>query len=101
MAGGARMEIKDPRVSSFIGWGAGLLGIAVIAIGTWVASSINELTIAVAKGTERLEFIAQQQSANEIRIDRHDARLNQLERDVSAIGGTAYRGGEFTPPKQR
>lgn len=98
---GARVEIRDPRVTSFVAWGGGLLGLAVIGIGTWVASSINELTVTVAKASEKMEFIVRQQTATDVRVDAHDSRLNAVERSVAVMEGRNYRGGQFTPQEQR
>lgn len=98
---GANIEIRDPRVTSFIAWGGGLLGLAIVGIGTWVASSINQLTLTVARGTEKLEFVVRQQSTTELRVDQHDNRLNAVERSVAVMEGRTYRGGQFTPQEQQ
>lgn len=45
---GASVNVSDPRVSQVQTWILGLVGVGLIAAGTWVAQSIGTLTTTVA-----------------------------------------------------
>jgi hypothetical protein len=95
-SGGAQQTINDPRLTKILGWlAAGLLA-TTIGVGSWVATSINGLTTAVAETTVTIRHMASTQATadarNELRNDQQDARINQLDRDIAEVHGKIFRG---------
>jgi hypothetical protein len=95
-SGGAQQTVNDPRLTKILGWlAAGLLA-TTIGVGSWVATSINGLTTAVAETTVTIRHMATTQATadarNELRNDQQDSRINQLDRDVAEVHGKIFRG---------
>lgn len=70
---GASVNVSDPRINALQTWIIGLVGVGLIAAGTWVGQSINSLSGAVASAIVRLD----QQDKTQ---GDHEARIRHLER---------------------
>lgn len=70
---GASVNVADPRVSAVQTWIIGLVGVGLIAAGTWVGQSINTLSATLSTAITRLD----QQGKTQ---DDHEVRLRNLER---------------------
>ena len=94
--GGARVDIRDGRVSKALAWvwttlGAGIIGATLLA-----ANNLYQLNVTVARGVDS-------DASRDRRLDDHEGRLRQMERDVSTIEGKVLRGldGYQEPVKPR
>jgi hypothetical protein len=89
---GARISMRDPRVSSVINWLYGTLGAALIAVGIWIATSINELNLTSARLIVQLEAVNRQLAAKDARDDLQDRRIEGLSGDMREMQGKVFRG---------
>jgi hypothetical protein len=85
-------DLRDPRVSSVINWLWGTMGTALIAVGIWIATSINELNITSARLIVQLEVVNRQLSAKDARDDAQDKRIEALTGDMREMQGKVFRG---------
>lgn len=92
--GGARISMRDPRVSSVINWLYGTIGAALIATGVWIATSINDLNLTSARLIVQLEEVNRQISKKDARDDAQDRRIEGLSGDVREMQGKVFRGVE-------
>lgn len=76
--GGASISSLDPRVSRGIGFGLGVLGLALVGAAGWIATSINSLNITMARVLVQNEAFFRQ-------LERHESEINALQRDVSVL----------------
>ena len=96
---GARVEMRDSRMSALVGIGLASTPLAVLGIGAWIASSIADLNVTVAKLVTQNEAIFRRLDDNDHRDDRQDIKneqqdenIDQLGRDIASMGGPNYRG---------
>jgi hypothetical protein len=95
--GGARISLRDGRVSKVLAWCYGSIGMAIVT-GTWVAANnlyqIN-LTLA-AYAVSKQEFDRQ---LVEIRAlnERQEDHINAVDRRVYTLEGRNLRGGPDAP----
>ncbi len=75
----------DPRFSKLLVWFWGFLGIAAVTGAFAVASNLYELNMTVAK-------LADNNIITTAKLQDHEARIRQVERDVSSIEGKVFRG---------
>lgn len=99
--GGARIEMRDSRMSALAGIGLAITPIAVVAIGAWIANSISNLNTTVTRLVVQQEVILKRLDQNDSRDDRQDVRndqqddkLTRLRGDVVSLGGANYRGSD-------
>jgi hypothetical protein len=93
---GPRMDIHDGRVSGVIKWVWSLIGAGIIGATLLAANNLYQLNVTVARA-------ADVNYAQERRLDDHEGRIRQMERDVSQIEGKVFRGvdGYQEPVKPR
>ena len=91
--GGASIQMFDPRVSRGLAWLFGLLGTLAVAVLCWVAMSINQLNVNVAKVVTRLDAKEATDNAQDVRITRTEDRIEDLTGDVRTLEGRNLRGG--------
>jgi hypothetical protein len=89
----ASISSLDPRVSRGIAWLMGILGTVAVLMGAWVASSINSLSVNVARLAERIEAKESRDVTQDTRISRAEDRIEDLTGDVRTIEGRNLRGG--------
>ncbi len=92
--GGASITYRDPRVSKFVDWIWGIVGIGVIAAITYVGSQLGGLRDAVADTNLQVALSRQQTTAILEELQDHEARIRQNERELSTIQGRNLRGVE-------
>lgn len=85
---GASIQMKDRRVSSFVQWIFGALGMAAVSGIYWVGSSINSLNSNLERALVRMDY-------SEKRQDLTEAELRQLQKDVAELQGKVYRNGSM------
>ncbi len=90
-SGGARM-VLDPRVTRVRDWAYGAIGVGIITASGIAANNLYQLNLTVARGVAN-------DALAETRFQDHEARIRQVERDVSAIEGKVFRSG-FDPLKE-
>ena len=97
--GGAAIEVRDSRVSALVGVGLAVTPIAVVGIGAWIARSIADLNVTVARLVTQNEAVIKRLDQNDahderqdLRMDNQDDRINQNSRDIASMGGPNYRG---------
>lgn len=84
-SGGASVTLKDTRVSKALAWFWGIVG-TCIAGGVWLAANnLYQLNLTVQRIADNNAMVASQ-------LADHEARVRQLERDVSTIEGRVFRG---------
>lgn len=98
-SGGASIvQTHDSRFSALVGWvWAAIGGVAVSGI-YYVGNKLAELNITLTRAVVQIEFHAEEIGHLKASDGEQDRRLNQVERDVAALGGEAYRGTDFKPP---
>lgn len=96
---GASVSMRDSRMSAVVSIGLAITPLAVVGIGAWVATSINELNNTVTRLVVQYESIQRRQDETDKRDDRQEAhmqttddRVTQTERDIASMGGPNYRG---------
>lgn len=82
---GPSMTIRDGRVSRVITWVWGLIGAGIIGATLLAANNLYALNLTVARAAD-INF------AQERRLEDHEGRIRQMERDVSQIEGKVFRG---------
>ncbi len=85
--GGAVLEFHDGRVSSIVAWFFGVLGIAFVSLVGLTAKNLYDLNVTVARSIDA-------DLARDIRLNDHEERLRQVERNMSTIEGRVMRGIE-------
>jgi len=83
--GGASIQMKDSRVSKALGWFWGLVGAGIAGSILIAANNLYQLNLTVARGQDS-------DVIRDARIEDHENRLRQVERDVSTIEGRVFRG---------
>jgi hypothetical protein len=71
----------------------GVFGIALVGVGSWIATTLMSLRDSVTTIVSQNAAVIYRLDRNEQRDDGQDARLNQLDRDVSTLEGRNFRGG--------
>lgn len=85
--GGAHMAVHDTRVSRALGWFWGLVGTFIAGSILLAANNLYQLNLTVARGMDA-------DAARDARIEDHETRLRQVERDVNTWSGRNLRGKE-------
>jgi hypothetical protein len=92
MSEGAQISIRDSRVSKALGWFWGLVGTGIVGSILLAANNLYQLNVTVARGIDS-------NIIRDARLDDHESRLRQMERDVSVIEGKVFRGiPGYEPP---
>ena len=94
--GGARISIRDARVSKALAWIWAALGAGLLWAVSLAANNLYQLNLTVARGIDA-------DASRDSRLNDHELRLRQMERDVSTLEGKVYRGidGYETPVTPR
>lgn len=79
---GARITMQDPRVSATQNWLLAGIGIAVMTIGTWLITSVNELNKGLAIVIQQNAYSERVNAAQDNRLDNYDQRLRTVEREI-------------------
>lgn len=83
--GSTRNVANDPRMSKLLAWFYGALGMALVT-GSWIAANnLYQLNLTVDRGLRS-------DSQHEARLNDHETRLREVERDVITIEGRTFRG---------
>ena len=82
--GGARIELRDSRVSAGLQVFWGCLGVVLVGMAAWTATSINELNLNMARVLTRLD----QKDERDL---RQDDDLRGLNHDVAELQGKTFR----------
>jgi hypothetical protein len=89
---GARMNVRDNRVSRGIELLLAIVGVLIASSLAWVGTNINTLNTTVAKMSEQSAASIARLEANERKDDRQDDRLNSIDGRVYTLEGRALRG---------
>lgn len=92
-SGGASAHVEDRRVSQAIAWLFGALGTGLVGALLWVASSITSLNNTATRLVTQNETIIKRLDQSDLRDDRQDVDIRDLERGVSRLDGRNMRGG--------
>ncbi len=92
--GGASITYRDQRVSKFVDWVWGAIGLGVISAIAYVGSQLGGLRDAVADTNLQVALSRQQTTAILEELQDHEARIRQTERELITIQGRNLRGGE-------
>lgn len=89
MNDGARIEqvreIRDPRLTAIIAAGITVLTGTILAVGAWVASSINDTRDSVRSLVEQNKYVLAQLSTNEVHDSKQDDRAERQEDHINAV----------------
>lgn len=85
--GGAVMELRDARLSRALAWFWGLVGTGIIGSVLLAANNLYQLNLTVSRGIDA-------DANRDLRLNDHEDRLRQVERDVNTWAGRNLRGGE-------
>lgn len=77
---GAKIELKDPRVTSMQTWLLGIIGTAVVGGLGWGIATMNDLNKNVAVLIQQNAYADRINMAQDARLDIYDARLRDVER---------------------
>lgn len=77
--------MEDRRVSLAISWLYGVFGAAIIGVGLWIGTSINELNLNMARVLVKMD---QQKTTD----DNQDSDIKALKSDVRELQGKTFRG---------
>lgn len=84
--GGARIDIRDSRVSTLLNWFWGAIGTGAVA-GVWlVGSNLYQLNLSVNSMIANNAAMASQ-------LRDHEERLRAVERSTQSLEGRTLRGG--------
>lgn len=86
-SGGSRISMRDGRVSKLLQWFWGALGLLSVSLLGIAANNLYNLNVTVARGLDA-------DASRDRRIEDHEMRLRQIERDVNTIEGRNLRGEE-------
>jgi hypothetical protein len=81
---GARVEMKDPRVTSVNTWLMTAFGTVMLALGGWGINSINRLSESIAVLISQNAQQGRTNDAQDRRMDIYDDRLRTVERGTYA-----------------
>lgn len=84
-SGGGSVTIRDSRVSKALGWFWGLVGAGIAGSILIAANNLYQLNLTVARGQDS-------DAARDLRIEDHETRLRNVEREVNTIEGRVFRG---------
>jgi hypothetical protein len=73
------------------------LGVVAVGVVGWVAVSINELNVNVARLVTRLDSKEFRDDTQDTRISRAEDRIENLNRNVSTLEGRNLRGEPDAP----
>ncbi len=82
----------DPRVSRGLSVFMASLGVVAVGVVGWVAVSINELNVNVARLVTRLDSKEFRDDAQDMRISRAEDRLEDVTGAVRTLEGKTLRG---------
>lgn len=99
--GGARMDLRDSRVSKFIAWGVGVIGtvcttLAVIAVTTLIGLRDDVLAIKITMNAAN-QATASTTALLTQRIDSHEQWIRNVDGRVYTLEGRNLRGGPELP----
>jgi hypothetical protein len=83
--GGGRIHMSDGRVTSALHWFWGALGTLGVTLLGIAANNLYNLNVTVARGLDA-------DATRDARIQDHEVRLRQVERDVNTLEGRNLRG---------
>jgi hypothetical protein len=89
----ASISSFDPRVSRGISLFMASLGVVAVGVVGWVAISINELNVNVARLVTRLDSKEFRDNTQDTRISRTEDRVEDLNSAVRTLEGRNLRGG--------
>lgn len=89
---GARMEVRDSRVTRGIELLLAVVGVLIAGALAWVGNNINTLNTTVAKMSEQSASMISRLEANERKDDRQDDRINSIDGRVYSLEGRTLRG---------
>ena len=92
-SGGGTIQMFDPRVSRGIAIFMGILGTLAVAVLCWVALSITELNVNVARVVARLDSKESVDDSQNSRLTRVEDRVEDITGDVRTLEGRNLRGG--------
>jgi len=84
---GASISMHDKRLNKFLGWFWSSLGVAIVALLGIAARNLYDLNVTVARSIDS-------DIVRDARIQDHEQRLRQVERDLNTVEGRVYRGIE-------
>jgi hypothetical protein len=93
----ASIASHDSRVTRGIAIFMGCLGVAAVGVVGWVAISINELNVNVARLVTRLDSKEFRDDTQDTRISRAEDRLETVTGAVRTLEGKNLRGGPDEP----
>ena|SRR5688572_24461391 len=82
---GARLDLRDSRVSRALGWFWGIVGSGIAGAILLASHNLYQLNLTVARGIDS-------DATRDERVNDHEIRLRQVERDVRTIEGKVFRG---------
>lgn len=85
MTDGGSIRMEDKRVSAALNWLYGIFGAAIIGVGLWIGTSINELNLNMARVLVKMD----QQKATD---DNQDDAIAALKADIRVLEGKQFRG---------
>jgi hypothetical protein len=83
--GASIIQSNDPRFSKLLVWFWGFLGVAAVTGAFAVASNLYDLNMTVAK-------LADNNLVTTAKLQDHEERIRQVERNLSSIEGRVFRG---------
>ncbi len=94
MSDGAQINMQDGRVSKALAWFWGIVGMAITGSILIAANNLYQLNVTVARGIDS-------DMTRDARLNDHEQRLRQVERNVSTIEGKVFRGVDgYDDPKE-
>lgn len=76
---GAKIELRDPAVTSTQNWIMVAVGGSLITVGAWGINSINKLNETMATVIAQASYGDRTDQAQNNRLDDHESRMRQLE----------------------
>lgn len=84
-------DSSDSRVSTALRWFWGLVGAGIAGSVLLAANNLYQLNMTVARGIDA-------DANRDSRLNDHEGRLRQVERDVNMLAGKNLRGGPEEVP---
>lgn len=93
-SGGAVMELRDARLSRALGWFWGLVGTGITGAILLAANNLYQLNLTVSRGIDA-------DANRDLRLNDHEDRLRQVERDVNTWAGRNLRSDRGAPSDKK